>query len=984
MACNTTPSSKLSEQSESAKANSKFAPDEHFYLQRSYPDTVFPLSAYNKALQIAHLDYLAAKPLPGQRSGNPLLWETEGPGNIGGRINTIAIDPTNSNIIYIGTACGGVFKTTNAGASWTAIFDDQPYLAIGAIEIAPSNHNTIYVGTGDPNVSGYPFIGDGVYKSTDAGQTWTHLGLVDQRIVSKLKVHPLNPNLVYAATMGLPFEKNSQRGLYKSTDGGQNWNQVYYKSDSAGVIDMVLHPTDTNIVYITGWNRIRNNRVSLITGPDCQILKSSNAGQTWQPIMSGIPTNTPLSRINIEMSASNPNLLFASVVSLINDEYNIKGIYKTTNGGQSWTALPNNGLPADALGGFGWYFGQVKVNPADNNELFLLGVDLYRSNDGGNNWTMAGPPWYTYDFHADKHDLVFDGNTMYCATDGGLYSSTDHGDTWVDIENIPNTQFYHVAINPHQPGIYYGGAQDNGTSAGNKAGINVWERIFGGDGFDIQFHPSAPNVFYVETQNGAIWTTNDGGNYIYDAVDGIDDNDRRNWDMPYLISNFNANTLYTGTYRIYKSTAGNFPLWQPISNDLTLGPIWGESRNSISVIEESKLTNGRMYSGTTDGNVWTSANAGNTWASIKTGLPNRYVTDLETSWLTTGLLLVSHSGYKDNDFIPHIHLSRNDGATWTDISGDLPPIAINEVEISNLNDSLIFAATDAGVYYTINQGAHWERLGSNMPVMLVYDIKIDIQNQKLIAGTHARSIMSIPIDSINANLNVAAIVINITGDDSICVGGTTTLIASGGGFVNWSPTTGLTCASCAVTDASPSITTTYYADISNGTSSAVDSITIVVLPTPAQPNLLVIGDSLIILNPDPNPVSYQWYIGNSLIPGANLLHYVAQQTGSYRVVVTRGDCSVSSSATYVTISSAPALANESMPTLWGYNGMLYANSAAGPNVHTIALYNMAGALLLQEQFVSGYQKDISYLAKGQYIAQIVTHEGTVAVKILIP
>ncbi len=962
------------------EGKNKFAADENFFLQRSYPDSVFQMEAYNNALQFAHRDYLANKPIPGQRSGNPLVWETEGPGNIGGRINTIAVDPTNSNIIYVGNACGGVFKTTNSGATWNPIFDDQPYLAIGDIAIDPSDPNTIYVGTGDPNISGFPFLGDGVYKSTDAGQTWTNIGLVDQRIVSAIRVHPLYPNLIYVATMGLPFQKNNERGLYKSTNGGQSWQQVYFQADSAGVADVIIHPTDTNVVYITGWNRIRNNVTSLTWGPECQILKSTDAGQSWQPVMNGIPNVGILSRISIEMSGTNHNVLYASV---IDSTFDVQGIYKTVNGGQSWTTLAANGLPSDVFSGFGWYFDQLKLNPANDNELFVLGVDLYRSSDGGNTFVMAGPPWYTYDFHADKHDLVFDGNTIYCATDGGLYASTDRGDNWVDIENIPNTQFYHVAINPHANGVYYGGAQDNGTTAGNKTLINQWERIFGGDGFDIQFHPTIPDIFYVETQNGGIWTTNDGGLYVYDAVDGINDNDRRNWDMPYLMSNFDANTLYTGTYRIYKSTSGNFPNWQPISNDLTKGALGEANRNTISVIEESKLISGKLFAGTSDGNVWRSTDGGNTWTSIKAGLPNRYVTDLEVSSLNANLVLVSHSGYKDNDFIPHIHLSRNNGDNWTDISGNLPPIAINEVAISNLNDSLIFVATDGGVYYTVNQGAQWERLGANMPVMVVYDIKIDALNQKLIAGTHARSIMSIPIDSINANLFVAPIIASISGDDSICAGSSTTLTAAGGGFVNWSPAAGLSCTACASTTANPTATTTYYANVSNGSASAVDSITVVVLPSPDAPIIQIFTDSMVVSNSNPAVTGYQWFYNNAPIPGADLLSYTATQDGSYRVEATIGNCISSSTGVFIATISAPTLAGNALPKLWGHSGVVYASATVGAAPHTFELYNMAGQLLVQEQFVIGYKKDISYLASGNYIGRINTSSGVVAIKLFV-
>ena len=727
------------------KQEQKFEPSDIFFLQRSYPDGKFNVKAYAQGLWEAKMKTMNRSAFEGFDAD----WVTQGPGNIGARINAIAVHPTDENIIYVGFSQGGVFKTTDGGDTWLPIFDDQLFLAIGDITLDPNDPNTVYVGTGDVNITGRPFIGDGIYRSTDGGATWEHLGLTEQRIISKVIVHPNNPSTIYVSAMGLPFQRNEQRGLYKTTDGGQNWNQILFLSDSTGVIDFLINPQKPDTIYAAGWDRIRNNTESITTGSGARIYKSVDGGENWNMLAGGLP-NALHSRMGLAMSGTNPEVIFAKYVGT---NQQLEAVFKTTDGGLNWSAIPTdedqNGLNAGAMGGFGWYFGKIRVNPENDNDIFLLGVDLWRTFDGGQNWNRATPPWWEYSVHADKHDLFFtpSGNILL-ATDGGLYKTDLSTTVWTDIENIPATQFYRVAYNPHNPELYYGGAQDNGTTGGNAATINSWPRIYGGDGFQMAFDPTNPDRFFVETQNGNIRVTLDGGNDFNNANSGIDSEDRKNWDMPYFISSHDPVSLFTGTHRVYYGFGEN-PEWEPISEDLTDGTDEEHRYHNITSIDESKIIQGLIYVGTGDGNVWRSDDFGGEWIDISNGLPDQYVTDIYASPSDEDVVYVTFSGYRDNDFLPRIHKSYDRGNTWESISGDLPDLAINALLIyPEHGDSVIFVATDGGVYGTINAGEHWERLGGNMPLITVYDLVLNEAKNELVAGTFARSIMSFPLDSI--------------------------------------------------------------------------------------------------------------------------------------------------------------------------------------------------------------------------------------------
>jgi photosystem II stability/assembly factor-like uncharacterized protein len=734
-------SKRLSEGIPLSRLDEKLYPYEQHFLDKQYPETTFPYLTYLGSLREArqHFDENADR-----SSGT---WVTQGPGNIGARINTIAIHPTNENIILVGYSEGGAFRTDDGGVNWTPVFDDQIKLSVGDIAFDPVNPTRVYLGTGDPNVSGYPFIGTGIYVSDDTGLTWTYSGLSETAIISQIRVSETRPEVIYVSAMGLPFEKNQHRGVYKSEDRGQTWKQVLFVNDSTGIADLAIHPSNADIVYATGWNRVRNNFKSLVSGPDGKIFKTINGGASWSVLADSLP-NEAMSRVGIDISRSNPDVLYACFTHPT--DFNLFGIYKTTDAGATWKKQPifeTGELRENIYAGFGWYFGKIRVHPEDPDQIYILAVDMFRSMNSGLNWQMAVPNWWTYQVHADKHDLAFNNGYLYLATDGGLYKAPEGNELeWVKIENIPTTQFYRVAYNPHRPDLYYGGAQDNGTSGGNADQITNWDRIFGGDGFQAVFHPENPDIFYVCTQNGGLVMTQDGGQSYQDATRGL--TGPRNWDFPYVMSPFDPSILYSGTNKVHKSTSTEAPDWKPVSDVLT-NATNGFLRKNISSVAASSAAPGVVMAGTTDGMVWVTENDGLGWMLVSESLngerllPERYVTSVACSPDNEKVIYVSFSGYRDNIFLPLIYRSDDLGKTWRSIHGDLPKLAINKILIlPGYNGRVIFAATDGGVYFTKDFGKQWERVGVNMPFVAVYDLTYNIANNEIVAGTFGRSIMS--------------------------------------------------------------------------------------------------------------------------------------------------------------------------------------------------------------------------------------------------
>ncbi len=726
--------------------------DDGYFAARAFPDDVISLRTYESALVEARTQMLEQQALRGGGfNGN---WTTQGPKNIGARVNTIAVNPQNENIIYIGFSNGGLFKTIDGGLNWNPIFDNQPYLTIGDIEIDPVNPNIIYVGTGDPNIGYYSSVGDGVWKSTDAGATWTFLGLKDQRIISRVEVNPKNSNIIYAAAMGLPYQKNNDRGLYKSIDGGVTWTQKLFVSDTTGVCDFMINPQDPNIIYASTWDRIRSNKRNHAAGEAAAVYKSSDAGNTWTKLSGGLPTTGRFSRTGITMYEKDPNILFAVFVSATS--YNPEGIYKSLDAGVTWNKFSENNDIDNVFGGFGWYFAGIEVNPNDPNDIFLLGVDLWRSKDNGENWALATPEWFDYTVHADKHDLVFTpSGKMILGTDGGAYKSENNAVDWTDIENIATTQFYRVAYNPNEPDFYYGGAQDNGSTGGN-AQIQEWSRLYGGDGFQIRFDAKRPNVRFYETQNTNIIYFSDTEAYV-DVLSAEQAGDRKHWDGQYFLSKYTEGTMYLGTQRVWKGIYDPNSVfdieWTAISPDLTDNDGSPSPRNTITTLEESPLEKDLLYAGTADANAWRLSPNTSTWVNISAGLPDRYITRITPSPSNKNSVFITLSGYREFEKTAHIWKSDNQGTTWKNISGDMPQVAVNDILVlENNKDSVLFAATDAGVYFSKNAGKNWLRLGGNMPIIPVFDIEYNPVKNQLFAGTFARSIMSFDLKNIGVDI----------------------------------------------------------------------------------------------------------------------------------------------------------------------------------------------------------------------------------------
>ena len=463
----------------------------------------------------------------------------------------------------------------------------------------------------------------------------------------------------------------------------------------------------------------------------------------------GLP-NFPVSRIGLAISQQNPAKLYAAVTS---STYYHEGLYLSIDTGNTWTKQAALNLPSDFNGGFGWYFGQVRVNPLNDNEVWMLGVDIYASSNSGVSFTQAAPRWFTYEVHADKHDLTFyKPGGILLATDGGIYKGNgllnSNAANWYDIDLIPNNQFYRIAINPHESEIYAGGLQDNGTTEGSHAQLANWSRVFGGDGFQMIYDPVDTNVFYCETQFGNLYAF-DTLNlvYNYDFDQGVSSN--RNWDMPFIMSRFNRKKLYCISDKVYITTNGPNGSFLPVHTGI-LNTGTSILFNSFgSALCEAKMDSNMLYAGTGDGKVWRINPSTGIKFDITSGLPNRYVTAITTSATDSAMVIVTHSGYLDFQNTPHIHISTDFGRRWVAINGNLPPFALNDVEIlENTNDSVIFVASDVGVYVTYDQGTNWLRVGGNMPMIPVNDIAIDYPANRLIAGTFARSMQSFDIDSI--------------------------------------------------------------------------------------------------------------------------------------------------------------------------------------------------------------------------------------------
>jgi len=726
-------------------------PHDWFYMQRAYPQRLINEEAH----QMAYRQSMAMAQEYGERSQG--VWVPKGPTNIGGRITGVAIHPSNGNIIYAGAADGGVLKSTDGGVNWTMLTDHFITLSVGDVTIDPNNPNTVYVGLGEANLAGDNYDGDGVYRTTDGGVTWTNIGLAQTKRIGRVALHPTDPDIIFVAGAGAQFSADSARGVYRTTDGGTTWEKVLYISDTTSAIDLRINPSHPDTIYAAMWERLRSPTRRKAGGMTSGIYRSTDMGSTWSELTSGLPSGPNVGRIGIAICQSTPNVLYAIYADSIGY---FEAVFKTTDGGNSWNQT--SGQPSSYLySSFGWYFGQIRVHPTNADVVFVLGVPLYRTTNGGNSWSdVSGIQ------HVDHHALEFDvtnSNHIVDGNDGGVYYSNNGGSVWTKSYNLPITQFYAATIDELNPERTYGGTQDNGTLRTMTGNLNDWEMIYGGDGFYCIVDYTSANIIYAEYQWGNLAKSTNGGNNFYSATSGINSNDRTNWSTPVVMDPNNHLILYYGAYRLYKTTDGA-GFWNAISGDLTNGPGSGNlTYGTITTIAVSKTDGNVIYVGTDDANVWVTTDGGTNWTSINSGLPDRWVTRVAVDPANAAIAYVTFSGYRHDSYQPHVFRTTNYGAQWTDISSNLPETPINVILIDPQNTSVLYIGTDYGVYYTTDAGSTWQPLGTGLPFSAVDDLVLHDGTRVLRAATHGRSFFEFDLDQIGIKEQEKLIGVDVKG-----------------------------------------------------------------------------------------------------------------------------------------------------------------------------------------------------------------------------
>lgn len=711
-------------------------PNDWFARQKIYPNPGFNHEHYLHALRQAEAMHRSA---PKLRNG----WESAGPYNIGGRITDLAINPDNPSTIYVGAASGGILKTTNNGATWSNIFTEAPVISIGALALDPSDDQVLYAGTGEANSSSQSYLGNGIYKTTDGGATWQHLGLEQTAYFGRIVVDYSNTSRIFAVACGTLFTPNDHRGIYRSQDGGQSWQQVLFVSDSTSGIDIAQHPANPQILYAAMWERMRGHTYRRSHGVTSGIYKSVDGGDTWTLLTNGLPGGDQKGRIGLAIARNNPDIVYAFIDRMQNG-YSFATVFKTINGGQNWTQT-NDGILEGMNSSFGWYFGQIRVDPQNDQRIFVLGVDMYRSENGGNSYTQISGYFNIDQVYVDNHAMFIHPQTGFIVhgNDGGLYTSANYGNSWSKINNLPLTQFYAIEVDYLNPQRIYGGTQDNNTVRTWTGALNNWERILGGDGFYTLVDYTNSNTIYAESQWGNLYRSNNGGQgftYIADAWQG----DRTNWSSPVAMHPANPSILYFGTYRLWKTT-NKGSNWTQVSGDLTRN-LAVSGFSTITTIAISNLDPQKILVGTDDGRVHISTIGGDIWSDITSGLPIRWITRVAFDPFDTNTIYVTVSGFRWDEPQPHVFRSSDLGQTWVSISGNLPELPVNVIVADPGRENQLFVGTDAGIYYTIDGGEEWWSLSQGIPNVPVTDLKIHDPTRTLVAGTYGSSAFRLDLD----------------------------------------------------------------------------------------------------------------------------------------------------------------------------------------------------------------------------------------------
>ena len=686
-----------------------------------------------------------------------------GPAMMSGRINNIAIHPENKQTWYIGVASGGVWKTTNAGTTFTPVFQNEGAYSIGAVTVDERNPSTIWVGTGEANNQRSVGYGDGVYRSDDAGRTWRNLGLKASEHIGRIVIDPRDSNVVFVAAYGPLWSAGGDRGLYKTTDGGANWTKVLEISENTGISDVLIDPFNPDVMLAVAHQRRRHTWTLIHGGPDSGVHKSMDGGKTWRRVRSGLPGGD-LGRIVPVFSPAQKGLVYAKVEAADNPV----AMYASLDGGESWERRAN--AQAQPM-----YYENIHVDPKNPNRVYLPSVQTQISDDGGRTFRGLGERAK----HVDNHVIWIDpDNTDHLlqGSDGGLYETWDGGRLWRHFSNLSVTQFYNVELDNASP-IYnvYGGTQDNSTLGGPSrskgpqgATNNDWWIVTGGDGFVARVDPNDTNIVYAESQYGGIVRVDRRTSErvsIRPAEGKGEAALRFNWESPFIISPHSSSRLYFGASRLFRSDdRGNS--WRPISPDLTrqtdrntlqvMGRVWTPEAvaqhqstatwGNISAVSESRKQEGLLYVGTDDGLVQFSYDGGKTWRRTErfAGLPEYggygvYVQRLFAGKNDANTAYALFDNTKNGDFKPYIYKSTDRGATWTAIQGDLPANgpALSFAE-DHVNPDLLFVGTEFGLFFTVDGGKKWIRLRTNLPTIAVRDLAVQERENDLVLATFGR------------------------------------------------------------------------------------------------------------------------------------------------------------------------------------------------------------------------------------------------------
>jgi hypothetical protein len=730
----------------------KMKPGEWFYYQRAYPNAEIDYNKYFEAMEEKN------KMTESEKMVNAETWQSIGPYNIGGRITALAVDPANPNIIIIGAAAGGVLKSTNSGVNWMSKSDSWSGQSIGALTMDPNNSNIIYCGTGEANgaIDNYP--GFGIMKSTDKGDNWFFLGLENALHIGAIDVSKQNSNVVFAAVMGYrSFSPN--KGIYKSTNAGTNWQKVLFVSDSTSGIDVKVNPNNQNMVYAAMWERVRNPpSISKTGGITSGLYRSTNGGNNWALLgtTNGLPApSVTTGRISIAISKSNPSVVYSIYKTTIDN--NIQAVYKSTNDGLNWSPLTTNGIESS---GFDWYFGLIEVHPTNPDILFIGSVDILKYSSG--TWTNLTNSYSgSFDLqHPDQHVLWINPaspNNMINGNDGGVFVSSNAGSNWVKRYDLPLTQFYASTIDYLQPTRKVGGSQDNGTEITYDGIPSNWSYIYGGDGFVTQVDYTNSNIIYCESQNGGLGRSTDNGVNFWGITDGL--SGRFNWCTPYVLDIQSPNIIYVGSNLLFKST-NRGDSWTAISGDLTRGQ--NGRLGTITCISTAVLPNTQrvIYVGTDDAKISVSTNSGTSWTDITGTLPQRYVTDVLCDKRNPAIAYVTLSGFNLDEKNFRVYRTTNYGASWNNISGNLINVPVNSIAIDYSRDSVLYVGCDAGVFFSKTLGNNWYILGNGLPNSPVLDINYHQPSQILVAATHGRSAYQISVANLPSGINEINKVVN--------------------------------------------------------------------------------------------------------------------------------------------------------------------------------------------------------------------------------